>query len=166
MRGAAKRVTLDVLGWTLVLAGIAALVLPGPGLLLLFGGLAVLSQQYDWAEKRVAPIERRALKGAAESVETWPRVVMSSLLAVGLIGFGVLWIQSPPVPDWWTLGERLWLPGGWATGVTQVVSGIVALALIVWSYRKFHGKPDAVAAIETRADERAERKAASRAPAN
>ena len=31
MRGAAKRVTLEVVGWTLVLAGIAALVLPGPG---------------------------------------------------------------------------------------------------------------------------------------
>jgi hypothetical protein len=156
-------VTLEVLGWTLVLVGIAALVLPGPGLLLLFGGLAVLSQQYDWAEKRVAPIERRALKGAAESVETWPRIVLSSLLALVVIGFGVLWIQGPPAPEWWTLSEGWWLPGGLATGITQVASGIVALGLIVWSYRKFHGKPDAVAAIETRADERAERKAASRA---
>ena len=162
MRGAARRVTLEVLGWTLVLAGIAALVLPGPGLLLLFGGLAVLSQQYDWAERRVAPIERRALKGAAESVETWPRIMVSSLLALVLIACGVLWIQRPPSPEWWPLSESLWLPGGWATGITQVASGIVALALIVWSYRTFHGKPDAVAAIDSRADERAERKAASR----
>ena len=163
MRGAAKRVTLEVLGWTLVLAGIAALVLPGPGLLLLFGGLAVLSQQYDWAEKRVAPIERRALKGAAESVETWPRIVLSSLLALVLVACGVLWIQGPPAPAWWPMRDSFWLPGGWATGVTQVASGIVALALIVWSYRRFHGKPEAVAAIENRADERAERKAAGKA---
>ena len=160
MRGAARRVTLEILGWTLVLAGIAALVLPGPGLLLLFGGLAVLSQQYDWADKRVAPIERRALKGAAESVETWPRIVVSSVFALVLIACGVLWIQGPPVPDWWPLSESLWLPGGWATGITQVASGIVALALIVWSYRRFHGKPDAVEAIERRAETRAENRAA------
>ena len=162
MRGAARRVTLEVLGWTLVLAGIAALVLPGPGLLLLFGGLAVLSQQYDWADKRVAPIERRALKGAAESVETWPRIVVSTLLALGLVACGVLWIQSPAMPDWWPLSEAFWLPGGWATGVTQVASGIVALALIVWSYRRFHGKPDEVAAIDRKAESRAESRAANR----
>ena len=35
MRAAAKRVALEVVGWTLVVAGIAALVLPGPGLLML-----------------------------------------------------------------------------------------------------------------------------------
>ena len=81
IKGAAKRITLEVVGWLLVVAGIAALVLPGPGLLMLFGGLAVLSQQYEWAEKRVAPIERRAKTGAAESVETWPRIILSSAFA-------------------------------------------------------------------------------------
>lgn len=158
MRGAAKRVTLEVLGWVLVVGGIAALVLPGPGLLMLFGGLAVLSQQYDWAERRVAPIERRALKGAAESVETWPRIVLSSLLALGLVACGVLWIWGPAEPSWWPLGETWWLPGGLPTGITQIASGIVALALIAWSYRRFHGKPEAVAAIEHRATERSRSK--------
>jgi hypothetical protein len=155
MKGAAKRVTLEVVGWTLVLAGIAALVLPGPGLLLLFGGLAVLSQQYDWAEKRVAPIERRALKGAAESVETWPRIVLSSLFALALIGCGVLWIMSPESPGWWPWSDTFWLPGGWPTGVTQVASGVLALVLIVYSYHRFHGNPQAVAAIDEKADRRA-----------
>ena len=70
MRGAAKRVLLEVVGWVLVLAGIAALVLPGPGLLLLAAGLFVLSQQYEWAERRVDPILDRALIGAATGVES------------------------------------------------------------------------------------------------
>jgi uncharacterized protein (TIGR02611 family) len=148
MKGAAKRVALEVAGWTLVLGGIAALVLPGPGLLMLFGGLAVLSQQYEWAERRLDPIKYRALKGAAESVETWPRITMSVLGALVLIGCGVLWIWGPPAPDWWPLSDGWWLPGGVATAVTQIGSGLIALVLIVYSYRRFHGDPDAVAELE------------------
>lgn len=145
---AAKRVTLEVVGWLLVVAGVAALVLPGPGLLMLFGGLAVLSQQYEWAERRLDPIKYRALKGAAESVETWPRIGFSAAVAVVLIACGVVWISGPEVPSWWPLAERWWLPGGAATGVTQVASGLVALALLAYSYRRFHGDPEAVAELE------------------
>lgn len=148
MKGAARRVLLEVVGWTLVVAGIAALVLPGPGLLMLFGGLAVLSQQYEWAERRLAPIKYRALKGAAEGVETWPRIVMSVTGVAVLVAAGVLWAASPEVPGWWPLGDSWWLPGGLATAITQFASAAIALALIVYSYRRFHGNPDAVAALE------------------
>ncbi|PWN03255.1 hypothetical protein DJ010_09060 [Nocardioides silvaticus] len=153
MTGAAKRVLLEVVGWLLLVAGIAALVLPGPGLLLMFAGLAVLSQQYEWAERWVEPVRLRALRGAAESVETWPRIVLSTVFSLGLIGCGVLWIIKPDVPSWWPLSDGWWLPGGVWTGVTQIVSGLLALVLIVYSYRRFHGKPDAVAALEGEIDE-------------
>ena len=73
MTGAAKRIVLETLGWVLLLLGVAAIFLPGPGLLGIFAGLALLSQQYDWAERRVDPVRVRALIGAAEGVETWPR---------------------------------------------------------------------------------------------
>lgn len=153
MKSAAKRLVLEVVGWVLVVAGIAALVLPGPGLLMLFGGLAVLSQQYEWAERRLAPIKYRALKGAAEGVETWPRIVMSSAGVLVLALAGVLWSVSPESPGWWPLDDRWWLPGGLATGITQLASAVVALALIVYSYRRFHGDPDAVAALEDEIEE-------------
>jgi hypothetical protein len=153
MTGAAKRVLLEVVGWLLLLAGIAALVLPGPGLLLMFAGLAVLSQQYEWAERWVDPVQYRALKGAAESVETWPRIVASTIFSLGLVACGVLWIVSPDAPSWWPLADRWWLPGGIWTGVTQIASGILALTLIVYSYRRFHGKPDAVAALQGEIEE-------------
>lgn len=148
MKGAAKRLALEVAGWTLVVAGVAALVLPGPGLLMLFGGLAILSQQYEWAERRLEPIKYRALKGAAESVETWPRIVMSVTGALLLIAAGILWIWGPPAPGWWPLSDGWWLPGGVATATTQIGSGLIALGLIVYAYRRFHGKPDAVAELE------------------
>ena len=147
MRGAAKRVGVEVVGWVLVVAGIAALVLPGPGLLLLFAGLAVLSQQYDWAERRLAPVKFRALKGAAESVETPFRIVLSSLAVVALIACGVLWTVSPPAPDWWPVRDSWWLPGGLATAITQFASAAIAIATLIYSYRRFHGKPEAVAEL-------------------
>jgi hypothetical protein len=148
MTGAAKRVLLEVVGWLLLLIGVAALVLPGPGLLLMFAGLAVLSQQYEWAERWVEPVRLRALKGAAQSVETWPRIIASSVFSLGLAGWGVLWIVNPDVPSWWPVSDSWWLPGGVWTGVTQIVSGVLALALIIYSYRRFHGNPEARAELE------------------
>lgn len=136
---AARRVALEVLGWVLVVAGVAALVLPGPGLLMLFGGLAILSQQYEWAERRLRPVEKRALEAAADGVKTWPRIIVSVLGALTLDIIGAIWIAHPPAPGWWPLSERWWLVGGWPTGVTLVASGLIALALIVYSYRRFHG---------------------------
>jgi hypothetical protein len=142
--GAAKRVVLESLGWLLLVLGVAAVFLPGPGLLGIFAGLALLSQQYDWAERRVEPVKVRALVGAAESVETWPRIVLSLLGVVVLVVCGVLWIQKPPAPGWWPLSETWWLPGGMWTGITQILSAAIAVALIVYSYRRFHNKPEAV----------------------
>jgi hypothetical protein len=151
-RGAAKRLVLETFGWILLVAGVAAIFLPGPGLLGIFAGLALLSQQYDWAERRVEPVRVRALRGAAEGVETWPRIVASVLGALVLVACGVLWIQRPSAPGWWPLAESWWLPGGLWTGVTQIASAAIAVGLIVYSYRRFHGKPDAVAALRTEGD--------------
>ncbi len=148
MTGAAKRIVLEGLGWLLLVLGIAAIFLPGPGLLGIFAGLALLSQQYDWAERRVEPVRLRALRGAAEGVETWPRIIASCLGALVLVACGVLWILKPPAPGWWPIGDGWWLPGGMWTGVTQVASAFIALALIVYSYRRFHGNPEAVEELD------------------
>jgi uncharacterized protein (TIGR02611 family) len=138
-RAAAKRIVLETIGWLLVALGIAALVLPGPGLLMLFGGLAILSQQYEWAERRVRPVERRAKKAAAESVQTWPRIIASTCGALVLDCLGALWVVHPPAPGWWPIQDDWWLLGGWPTGVTLIASGLMALALIVHSFRTYRG---------------------------
>jgi len=153
MKAAAKRIGLEIVGWVLVVAGIAALILPGPGLLMIAGGLVILSQQYEWAERRVEPIKREALKGAASSVETWPRIVATSTMIVLIAAAGVLWFVGPQVPGWWPLAEGWWLPGGKATGISQFLSALIAVALLVWSYRRFHGNAEAIAAVKAAADE-------------
>jgi len=147
---AAKRIVLETLGWVLVVGGIAALVLPGPGLLGLFAGLALLSQQYEWAERRLAPVKKKALETAEDSVRTWPRIVGSSAAALLLVAAGILWVLHPPAPAWWPLAERWWLSGGWGVGITQILSGLIALAMIVYSYRRFRNPVDPPPAPERR----------------
>jgi uncharacterized protein (TIGR02611 family) len=138
-KAAAKRIVLETAGWLLVALGIAALVLPGPGLLMLFGGLAILARQYTWAERRLRPVELRAKKAAAESVQSWPRIVVSTCGALALVALGSLWVVRPPVPDWWPLHDEWWLAGGWPTGVTLAVSGVLAILLVVHSFRTYRG---------------------------
>ena len=144
----AKRIGLEAVGWLLLVAGVAALILPGPGLIMVFAGLAVLSQQYEWAERRLDPIKYRALKGAAESVETPLRIALSSVGVLVLIGCGILWIVGPDQPGWWPLPDWTWLTGGIGTGSTLLVSAVIAIALLVYSFKRFYGKPDAVAELE------------------
>lgn len=143
-----KRVVLEGLGWLLVLAGVGMIFLPGPGLLGLFAGLLLLSQQYEWAERWLEPVKLRALREAARGVQSPASLAVSVTGVVLVFAAGALWLLAPTAPSWWPLADSWWLPGGLAVGVTQVVSGLIAAALIVYSYRRFHGDPQAVAELE------------------
>ncbi|QGG42868.1 PGPGW domain-containing protein [Aeromicrobium yanjiei] len=144
----ARRIAIEVAGWTLLVAGFAALFLPGPGLLSLFAGLAILSQQYEWAERRVRPVEVAAYKSAAQGVQTWPRIIASTVFALGIGAVGIVWGIGPDAPTWWPVDEKWWLIGGWGTGATLLASSAFALALIVYSFRRFRGVEDIDAEIE------------------
>jgi Putative transmembrane protein (PGPGW) len=134
-RGRLKRLLLAAVGWLLVAVGVAALVLPGPGLLALVAGLMILSQEYEWAERRVEPVKVKALAAARRSVESWPRIGLSLLACAALLAVGVAWGMRPDAPAWWPLDERWWLPGGWGTGGTLIFSGLIALVSVVYSFR-------------------------------
>ncbi len=49
MLRSSKRVAVSVVGGLLVLGGLAMLVLPGPGILVVVAGFAVLGTEYAWA---------------------------------------------------------------------------------------------------------------------
>ena len=57
-----KRIAVLVLGLALVLAGLAMLVLPGPGILLVIAGLAVLATEFAWAEHLLDKAKEQAGK--------------------------------------------------------------------------------------------------------
>jgi hypothetical protein len=123
--GFAKRVACGVGGGLLLLVGIALLVLPGPGLLLVLGGLLVLANGFPAAQRFVDPVERRAMQAAEESVSSPLRMVFSIGTGVVLIAAGVVWWVVPRLPL-----------GGWPTGASLILSGLILLGLLVVSYRR------------------------------
>lgn len=139
---AAKRVLLETVGWALLLVGLAAIPLPGPGLLITFAGLLLLSRHYAWAQRRVDTVRMRALQGASQGVASWPRLAGSIAAAALVLAAGAAWIVSPPAPGWWPLAQTWWLPGGAVVGASQLASAVLALALLGYSYRHFRPTPE------------------------
>jgi hypothetical protein len=111
-------------GVALVLIGIALLVLPGPGLLILLAGLLILSDQFPALARYVDPVQERALRAAKESVSSPIRIAGSVLTAAALLAAGVIWGLKPELPF-----------GGWPTGSGLILSGLILIALLVYSYR-------------------------------
>lgn len=135
-----KSISILVLGWLLVAIGLAAIVLPGPGLLALFAGLTLLSTRYEWAERRLAPVKKAAIKGAHDSVATLHSTLLSVAGALVIICVGVYWGIGSSAPSWWPISEKYWLIGGWGTGGTLIGSGILALGMIMYSHIHFRPK--------------------------
>ncbi len=127
----------QILGWVLVAAGVAALVLPGPGLLLLAAGLTLLASSYDWARRWSEPVRKKAEKAAEASVRSWRTITVSVIVAVTVMAVGVVWGLRPPAPAFWPLPEKWWLFGGWGTGSSLIGSGFIGIGLLVYSYRRY-----------------------------
>ena len=70
----AKRVAVSIVGGVFVLAGLAMLVLPGPGIIVVVLGFAILGTEYAWAAaalertKRTAEQAGRKAKDGAAAV--------------------------------------------------------------------------------------------------
>lgn len=67
-----RRASVLVLGSLILIAGIAMLVLPGPGLLVMGVAIAVLALEFDWA-KRLADRATRTAGDLANRVRRWWR---------------------------------------------------------------------------------------------
>jgi len=60
-----KRIAVTIAGFGVLLAGIALLVLPGPGWLLIFIGLTILATEYVWAQRLLNAAKRKAEQAKA-----------------------------------------------------------------------------------------------------
>lgn len=69
----AKRIAVLVVGLALVAGGLAMLVLPGPGILVVILGLAVLATEFVWAERMLDKAKRQADRARRKAQGSWRR---------------------------------------------------------------------------------------------
>jgi uncharacterized protein (TIGR02611 family) len=135
---ALRKAWVTLVGWVLVVVGIIAMPLPGPGVLIMLSGLVVLSQEYEWAERRVEPVKEKTIQGAKQGVATYPRIVLSALSASAIVAVGVWWCTDPTIPEVWKIGPKLPFGlGGWTTGSSIVLSGLIAWGVLVYSIKRY-----------------------------
>ena len=134
-----QRTGSEVLGWTLVAVGLALLVLPGPGMLALVAGVALLAPHYAWARRILDPLHDRAVEAAKKGVSTKRSVLVGVASVLWLLGVGTVWLLAPTIPEFslwgWDIGPRL--PGGSAAGIGMITSGIAGGALLASSVSRW-----------------------------
>ncbi|WP_206791165.1 PGPGW domain-containing protein [Amycolatopsis sp. MtRt-6] len=127
-----KRILITVAGAVLLLIGVAMLVLPGPGLLLVLAGLLVLASEFPALERYVDPVRDRAMKAAEDSVSSPLRIAGSVLAGLALLAAGIVWGTVRSLPF-----------SGWSTGSSLILSSVILFALLIWSYQRVKARREA-----------------------
>jgi uncharacterized protein (TIGR02611 family) len=100
--GVIYRGAVVVAGFTVLLCGLALVVLPGPALLVIPIGLAMLSLQFAWAEKLLENALERAAAAAKTVADTSPRqkvlTAIAIVLAIGAAGTAIVLYDIPYLP--------------------------------------------------------------------
>lgn len=102
------RIAVGIVGLLIVAAGIVAIPLPGPGWLIVLGGLFVLATEFSWAEQ-LLEFTRRQVTRWTDWVAAQPlslRVVLAVATAGFVYGVLVLTLHVTGVPGW----APGWLP--------------------------------------------------------
>src|SRR3954469_24181190 len=84
-----KRFAVTIVGVALLAVGAALIVLPGPGILLIVAGLAVLATEYVWARRLLVKAKERAQSAQEAAVASPMRTAGSIGFAVGMVAVGV-----------------------------------------------------------------------------
>ena len=117
-----KRFAVTILGGGLLLLGAAMMVLPGPGILVIVAGLAVLATEYVWAQRMLKTARSQAEKVQEAAVASPFRTAGTVLFGVVLLGLGVAMVVARDVD------LPFWSP------VTGGILAVTALILLVTTY--------------------------------
>jgi uncharacterized protein (TIGR02611 family) len=98
----AYRVFVALVGIAVVATGLALLALPGPGLVVLFVGLAILGSEFHWARRAQRFVRDEALRWArwAGRQPFWFRLAGGLASGVALAAVVYLSLRATGVPDW------------------------------------------------------------------
>jgi uncharacterized protein (TIGR02611 family) len=76
------KIVVAVLGATVIAVGVVLLPLPGPGWVIILGGLAILAMEFAWA--------KRLLRFTREQLLRWTRLVRDGSWTVRIVSVGGL----------------------------------------------------------------------------
>ncbi len=85
-RGVIKRLAIIALGTVVTLGGVLMLALPGPGLVTVIAGLAILAQELPWAERLLEYVKKRAKIDELQEQPIWVQVVMWTITVAAVVG--------------------------------------------------------------------------------
>jgi hypothetical protein len=117
-----KRIVVMLVGAALLLGGLVMLVTPGPGIVLIVAGLAVLATEYVWAQRLLKTARSQAEKVQEAAVASPVRTAGTVVFGVGLLGLGLAMVFRPDVD------LPFWSP------VTGGILAVTALILLVTTY--------------------------------
>lgn len=126
-----KRFAVTIVGAALLLLGLALMVLPGPGILVIVAGLAVLATEYVWAQRLLKRARSQAEKVQEAAVASPVRTAGTVLFGVVLLGLGLamIFLQDVDLPFWSPV-----------TGGILAVTACILLATTYLSIRAAHGE--------------------------
>lgn len=136
----AKRFAVTIVGFALLALGAAMMVLPGPGIIVIVAGLAVLATEYVWARRLLVRAKCEAEKVSEAAVASPARTAGSVLFGLGLSGLGLAMLIARDVD------LLFWGP---VTGGILFVTGLILLVTTFMTYRSARNKPTAPAAEST-----------------
>ncbi len=117
-----KRFAVTILGVALLALGAAMMVLPGPGILVIVGGLALLATEYVWARRMLKTAQAQAEKVQEAAVASPLRTAGTLLFGVLLLGLGLamVFLRDVDLPFW--------------SPVTGGIMAVTALILLATTY--------------------------------
>ena len=126
-----KRFAVTLAGAALLAVGLAMMVLPGPGILLIVAGLAVLATEYVWARRLLVKARKQAADVQAAAVASPLRTAGSVVFALGLLGLGIAMLVRPDLdlPFW-----------GGVTGGLLVTTSLILLTTTYLTVRAGRGE--------------------------
>lgn len=117
-----KRFAVTIVGVALLVLGAAMMVLPGPGILVIVGGLALLATEYVWARRMLKTAQAQAEKVQEAAVASPIRTAGTLLFGVALLGLGLamVFLRDVDLPFW--------------SPVTGGIMAVTALILLATTY--------------------------------
>ena len=121
------------LGAVLLVAGIALLVLPGPGFVLIAAGLALLATRFDWAKKPLDYAKDKAQQGIDEVKNSKVKAGLALACALGLVVLGILGVAGVKLPFLNVL-----------SAIVLILSGLFLVGTVVYAWMQRDQTPNSL----------------------